>query len=144
MSQPDETQVLAAARQARTRAHAPYSQFRVGAAIVTGSGRIVQGCNVENVSYGATVCAERTAIWTAVATHGEKDITLVAVVAEGKKPIPPCALCLQVMAEFLKPSTPIILADETQVLQRTTFGELLPQPFGPGSFDPPKRDDPRC
>ena len=139
MSQTIEDQALAAAKRARKRAHAPYSQFRVGAAIVTGSGRIVEGCNIENVSYGGTVCAERTAIWTAIATHGEKEIGLVVVVAEGKRAVPPCALCLQVMAEFLKPSTPIILADETQVLQRTTFGELLPQPFGPGSFDPPAR-----
>jgi homotetrameric cytidine deaminase len=109
----------------------------VGAAIVMGSGRIVEGCNVENTSYGATVCAERTAIWTAVATHGEKDVQLVAIVAEGKTAVPPCALCLQVMAEFLRPSTPIILADEHEILERTTFAELLPRPFGPGSFDPP-------
>jgi cytidine deaminase len=132
-----EEQAIAAAKRARARAYAPYSKFKVGAAIVTGSGRIVEGCNVENASYGATVCAERTAILTAVATHGEAAVQMVVVVAEGKGAVPPCALCLQVMAEFLKPSTPIILADENGVLERTTFAALLPRPFGPGSFDPP-------
>jgi cytidine deaminase len=136
MSDPLEAEALNAARRARERAYAPYSKFKVGAAIILKSGRIVSGCNVENASYGATVCAERTAMWTAVATHGERDVREVVVVAEGEGPVVPCALCLQVLAEFCALETPVVLADMKTVHERTTFGALLPRPFGPGSFTP--------
>jgi homotetrameric cytidine deaminase len=137
MTHPLENEALKVARDARQRAYAPYSKFRVGAAVISKSGRIVPGCNVENATYGATVCAERTAIWTTVATHDERDIEAIVIVAEGHGPVVPCALCLQVMAEFCAPSTPIVLADMSAVQERTTFGALLPRPFGPGSFTPP-------
>ncbi len=137
MTHPLENEALEVARDARRRAYAPYSKFRVGAAVILKSGRIVAGCNVENASYGGTVCAERTALWTAVATHGERDVDAIIVVAESDEPVAPCALCLQVMAEFCGPSTPVVLADMTAVQERTTFGALLPRPFGPGSFTPP-------
>jgi cytidine deaminase len=131
-----EDDALKQARAARERAYAPYSKFRVGAAIILNSGRIVAGCNVENASYGATVCAERTAMWTAVATFGEPDARAIYVVAEGAAPVTPCAMCLQVLAEFCAPTTPVILADMKTIRERTTFGELLPRPFGPGAFTP--------
>lgn len=134
MSTFDESAALAVARAARGRAYAPYSKFRVGAAVALASGKIVPGCNVENASFGGTVCAERTAILSSVATHGEANITGIAVVAEGTGAVVPCALCLQVMAEFCNADTPIILADMSIVHERTTFGALLPRPFGPGSF----------
>lgn len=135
MSTIDESAALQVARSARSRAYAPYSKFRVGAAVVLKSGTIVPGCNVENASFGATICAERTAIVSAVAREAEKDIAAIVVVAESDGAVVPCALCLQVMAEFLKADTPIILADEKDVLERTTFGALLPRPFGPQSFE---------
>ncbi len=137
MTHPLEAEALTVARSARERAYAPYSKFKVGAALILKSGRIVAGCNVENASFGGTVCAERTAILTAIGTHGERDIAEVVVVAEGDGPVVPCALCLQVMAEFCNLATPVILADMKTVLERTTFGALLPRPFGPGSFTPP-------
>jgi homotetrameric cytidine deaminase len=136
MTHPLENEALKVARSARQRAYAPYSKFQVGAAVILKSGRVVAGCNVENASYGGTVCAERTAIWTAVATYGERDIEAIVIAAEGHGPVVPCALCLQVMAEFCGPRTPIVLADMNTVLERTTFGALLPRPFGPGSFTP--------
>lgn len=116
------------ASSARQRAHAPYSNFQVGAALRTGSGRVVSGCNVENASYGATICAERTAILAAVA-GGESEFTEICVVAKSKKLVPPCALCLQVMAEFCKPSFKVHLADLKGVQKTYTLGELLPHPF---------------
>ncbi|HSI06330.1 MAG: cytidine deaminase [Myxococcota bacterium] len=137
MTHPLENEALKVARSARQRAYAPYSKFRVGAAVILKSGRVVAGCNVENATYGATVCAERTALWTAVATHGERDVEAIVIVAEGDGPVVPCALCLQIMAEFCAPSMPIVLADMNAVQERTTFGALLPRPFGPGSFTPP-------
>lgn len=135
MTDPLESEALKVARSARERAYAPYSKFKVGAALILKSGRIVPGCNVENASYGATVCAERTAILSAVA-NGDHDIRSIVVVAEGDGAVPPCALCLQVMAEFCNAQTPIILANMNEVQERTTFGALLPRPFGPGSFTP--------
>lgn len=116
------------AKKARKLAYAPYSNFRVGAALLTKSGKIYTGCNVENASYGATVCAERVAMFKAV-SEGERDFEAIAVYAEAEKLAFPCALCRQVMYEF-SPDMKIISANKDKYEVRT-LNELFPYPFGP-------------
>jgi cytidine deaminase len=118
------------ATKARQRAHAPYSKFKVGAVLISDKGAMITGCNIENASYGGTVCAERTAILKAV-SEGVTRFTDVVVVTDAKTPAFPCALCLQVMAEFFDPETSIWVADTKRVHGVHAFSELLPQPFGP-------------
>jgi len=112
------------AREARTRAHAPHSGFRVGAAVRTGSGTIYPGCNVESVTYGLTLCAERVAIFSAL-SDDDTDIEAVAVaVAEGQAALP-CGACRQILIEFAAGAR-IVLAGEDGGLRVLTTGELLP------------------
>lgn len=118
------------AKVARKRAHAPYSGFKVGAALVTAKGRVYCGCNVENASYGGTVCAERVAILKAV-SEGESDFHGILVVTDADRPAFPCALCLQTMAEFFRPQARIAIADLKGVVSEHRFDELLPKSFGP-------------
>ena len=99
---------IAAAREARERAYAPYSGFRVGAAVVGASGRMYAGCNIENASYGLTVCAERVAIWKAV-SEGETNIRLVATVAGEGEIARSCGACLQVISEFSAADSPTLI-----------------------------------
>ena len=114
--------------RARDNAYAPYSRFKVGAAVVTEKGNIFSGCNVENASFGATICAERGAILAANAS-GERDYRCIVVVTDARPPSVPCALCLQVMAEFCSPGFEVFLAGPEGIESLTTLGELLPQPF---------------
>jgi cytidine deaminase len=120
-------QLLVAARRARARAYAPYSRFRVGAAVAAG-GRVFVGVNVENASYGLTVCAERVAVATAVA-GGARRIEAVAVASGTVPPTPPCGMCLQTLAEFGGPQLRIILVGSRGPAEVTTLGELLPRAF---------------
>lgn len=123
-------QAFLAARDARLRAHAPYSHFQVGGAVlVAGDARVFVGCNVENASYGACICAERSAIMHMVSVRGVGVIEHVVVVTAVSPPSVPCALCLQVIAEFATPKTQIHLADLEGIKRTVTFGELLPEPF---------------
>lgn len=137
----DEHLLREAARAARS-AYAPYSGFRVGAAIRTRSGRVFSGCNVENASYGLTVCAERAAALQAVAA-GHRQFAALAVVAGETEPAAPCGACLQVLAEFAAPSMPITLgsAGRPRLVVHTTLGDLLPRAFRlrPGSRSGAKR-----
>ena len=119
-------QLLAAARAVRARAHAPYSKFRVGAAVLDQRGRVHTGCNVENASYGLTVCAERNAVAAAVAA-GAKKIRAVVVVSDGA--VTPCGACRQVLTELGDPTTEVLLAGPRGVPRETTLGALLPQAF---------------
>jgi cytidine deaminase len=119
--------LAAAARRARSSAHAPYSRFRVGAAVLAG-GAIHAGCNVENASYGLTVCAERNAVAAAVLA-GAKRLEAVVVASNTSPPTPPCGMCLQVLAEFGPAALPVILVGARGVREETTLGQLLPRAF---------------
>jgi cytidine deaminase len=119
-----------AACEARERAYAPYSGFRVGAAIkAKGDDRIFAGCNVENASYGATICAERSAVMSLVSQLGRRELELAVVVTEADPPSPPCGICRQVLAEFASGGLPVYLATPGGIRERTTLDELLPRRF---------------
>lgn len=125
-------QLLAAARAARARAYAPYSRYRVGAALLTKSGRIFAGCNVENATYGATACAERNAIGAMVAA-GERDPVACVVVTAGPTPGTPCGICRQVLSEFAADMPVTLVAEDAagHVLARAErrLAALLPHAF---------------
>ena len=125
------SEAYALAKAARDHAHAPYSKFKVGAALkIKGKNELIQGCNVENASYGATVCAERTAFQTAVAKNGKTEYEYIVVITDTEPAVGPCGLCLQVMAEFCPPDFKVYLANLKGVQKETTFKELLKNPFG--------------
>jgi len=122
--------LIKAARQVRLRAHAPYSRFLVGAAVMDRRGGIHVGCNVENASYGLTVCAERNALAAAVAA-GARAIQAAVVVTNADPPATPCGACRQVLAEFGSPQTPIWLAGTSGAeIVKHDLGALLPAAFG--------------
>src|SRR3954467_10993573 len=119
--------LLAAARRAREHAVAPFSHFQVGAALRTAAGDIITGCNVENATYGLTVCAERIALFKAL-SEGHRRFTRVAVVAATDNPTPPCGACRQLLWEF-GGDLEVVLANETAVTARHRLAALLPHPF---------------
>ena len=126
-------EIIASALQAREKSYAPYSKFQVGACLETKSGRLYTGCNIENASYGATNCAERTAFFKAV-SEGERGFKRIVIVGggTGKKLeiCPPCGICLQVMLEFCNPEEfEVILAVSEQEYQVHLLRELLPMGF---------------
>ena len=121
-----DKELLQAALDARLKAYAPYSKFLVGAAVRAESGEIYTGCNIENASYGLTVCAERNALFKAVGA-GERKFTALCVVGDTEEPISPCGACRQVMAEFKVPF--IILANLNGKIVEYTLDELLPLSF---------------
>ena len=126
---PGDEQLVRVAALARERAYAPYSTYRVGAAIRTKRNKIHSGANVENASYGLTMCAERVAAFTAAAAGDAADYDAVAVVVAGDVLPSPCGACRQVLAE-LAPGTRVVLATTTGLSRVTTLGELLPEAFG--------------
>ena len=127
-SSPNDT-LLRAAKSAMTNAYAPYSHFRVGAALLTAKGEIFSGCNVENASYGMTVCAERTAIFSAVAKSGpELEIVAVAVVNDQGVPCSPCGACRQVIYEF-GPKASIYFLSKNNAWEEAVITDLLPEGF---------------
>ena len=119
--------LIGAAKQARENAHAPFSNFRVGAALRAKSGRIFTGCNVENATLGLTCCAERVAIFKAV-SEGERGFEAIAVVADSETLTPPCGACRQIIWEFCG-DVPVILTNVQGKIEQTTSGKLLPKPF---------------
>jgi len=123
---PELTELVAAARAVRERAYAPYSSFWVGAAVRGESGRIFSGCNVENASYGATICAERSAVLTMV-SEGDRRLTAVAVFTDAATLAMPCGLCRQVLAEFER-AAQIVVANPREV-RVIAFSALFPEPF---------------
>jgi cytidine deaminase len=128
-------ELLTCARAARDHAYAPYSRFLVGAALLTRDGRTFNGCNVENASYGLCNCAERTALFSAIAAGCEPcDFVAMAVIGDCPSPITPCGACRQVMSELCDGDMPVLLANLDGETQQTTVAELLP-----GSFKLPRR-----
>lgn len=126
------TNLVKQAIQARTMAYAPYSGFKVGAALLASDGTVYTGCNVENASYGATVCAERVAFFKAV-SEGKLSFSALAI-AGGREAVsttPPCGMCRQVLAELCGAEMPVLLADtDSGAYTQTTLGALLPLAFG--------------
>jgi cytidine deaminase len=120
------------AAKARERAYTPYSHYSVGAAVLTKSGDVYTGCNIENASYGATCCAERVALFKAI-SEGEQDIQMIAVIADGDKPVPPCGICRQVMIE-LAPQALVVMSNLEGKRERRTVQELLPSAFEKSSL----------
>lgn len=125
-----EQGLVQAAEQARLNSHSPYSGFKVGASVLMDNGQIYSGCNVENASYGGTVCAERVALWKAI-SEGAKKVQALVVVTDTDQPWPPCGMCRQVLSEFCPPEAPVILANLKGDQIRKTLGELCPDFFGP-------------
>jgi cytidine deaminase len=138
VSRPDDGELVAAARAARERAYAPYSGFRVGAALRTDQGEVVTGANVENASYGLAICAERAAVAAAVA-QGYRRFEAIAVAGPGADPVTPCGACRQVLREFPRGvDLQVLCAGEAgERVLATTLGALLPDSFGPDSLRPP-------
>jgi homotetrameric cytidine deaminase len=128
MTKKEVNVLFQAANTARLRAYAPYSEFFVGAALLLEDGTVIPGCNVENASYGGTVCAERTAFFSAIAIKGQK-IKPVAMVLVTDPLAVPCGLCLQVMAEFCSPKFPVYLATPKGIKKRLRFKQLMPNTF---------------
>ena len=123
--------LISAARQARENAHAPFSDFRVGAALRAGSGRVYTGCNLENATLGLTCCAERVAIFKAM-SEGERDFNAIAVVTDVDRLTPPCGACRQLIWEFCG-DIPVLLANLQGKVEKETSAGLLPRQFD-GSF----------
>ncbi len=124
----DDLMLMQLALKIREKAHAPYSCRKIGAALVTGGGRIYTGVNIENASFGATNCAERTAIFKAV-SEGELEIAKIAIAADGDRFPYPCGICRQVLAEFGGVDTKILCGNSSGDFEVYTLGELLPHAF---------------
>lgn len=132
--------LVAAAVTVRARAYAPYSRYHVGAALLASDGVVLEGCNVENASYGGTICAERNAVWHAVAS-GRRHFQALVVVTRGPTPGTPCGFCRQVLAEFAE-DLPVLLVGwddatgQEAARRRTNLSTLLPEAFRPSALDP--------
>lgn len=126
MDEKTREKLISAAKEAATKAYCPYSGYAVGAAVLTDSGRIYGGCNVENASYSLTVCAERNAIFKAVG-EGEKEIVALCVYSAGDKPPYPCGACRQTLAEFCDDAEIIVAGKDGS--KETTLKKLLPSAF---------------
>jgi cytidine deaminase len=122
-----DSNLIAAARNARLNAHAEFSHFKVGAALETADGTIIAGCNIENATYGLTICAERVAMFKAL-SEGHREFSRIVVVAETEVPTPPCGACRQILWEF-GGDMEVILANLKKETGRHRLSDLLPIPF---------------
>lgn len=122
--------LLQLAAEARERAYAPYSRFLVGAALLDADGHVHKGCNVENAAYGPTNCAERTALFRAIADgHSPGSFQAIAVIGDTEGPITPCGVCRQVLAELCRPDMPVYMGNLKGAFVKTTVADLLPGAF---------------
>jgi cytidine deaminase len=137
MTNEERAILISAASRARENAHAPYSQFRVGAALRANSGRIFTGCNIENSSFGLTVCAERVAVFKAL-SEGERRFDAIAVVADTERLTPPCGACRQILWEFCRDAE-VVLANLSGQITMRRVPDLLPDAFD-ASFIEKKED----
>jgi len=124
-----DKELIEHALKAAKNAYAPYSKFKVGAALLTRTGNIYTGCNVEIASFGATNCAERTAIWKAVSEEGRINIEKIAIVSDDEDYIYPCGICRQVMAEFADDDMEVICTEKNGEYKIVRFGDILPNAF---------------
>lgn len=129
-----EKQLIDAAKTVLHKAYAPYSEFRVGAALLTEDGQMFTGCNVENSSYGLSVCAERIAVFKAV-SEGNKKFTQLALVTETTSPAYPCGACRQVLSEFAPDLELLIASTKNTTIIRKRLGDLIPFVFGPDDLN---------
>src|SRR5436305_6258386 len=127
--------LIRAASQARSYARAPYSGFKVGAAVEDETGAVFTGCNIENASFGLTMCAERVAVFKAI-SEGAGKLVRIAVVTDAESLTPPCGACRQILWEFCG-DVELTLANLAGVRQTMTVGDLLPRPFDASSFEQP-------
>jgi cytidine deaminase len=118
--------LVSAAQRVSESAHAPYSKYKVGAAVLSSGGKLFTGCNVESASYGATICAERSAVAQMVAA-GEREIAAVAVFVDAAEPATPCGICRQVIVEFCDAAIVVCATPSARIV--TSIAELLPRPF---------------
>lgn len=131
--EPDLDALFAAARAAQARAYAPYSRFRVGAALLSEDGAVHAGCNVENAAYPSGSCAEQGAI-SAMVAGGGRAIRAILVIGDGTEPVTPCGACRQRIREFAAPGALVVIADAAGLRARFTLEELLPVSFGPANL----------
>ena len=118
------------ALEAQKNAYAPYSKFKVGAAILTETGNIYKGCNVENASLGASICAERNAATTAIAKEGKVSFKAIAIASTSEDPAPPCGICRQFLSEFTDTEAPVYLVSaKSGKTKEFSFGKLMPESF---------------
>ena len=124
-----DRELVMEAIEARKKAYAPYSGYKVGAALLTEDGKVYRGCNIENAAYSPTNCAERTAVFKAV-SEGDRNFKAIAVISDSPEPVAPCGVCRQVLAEFCARDFKILMcrADGTYKIQ--TLAEILPDSFG--------------
>lgn len=131
--EPDLDALFAAAQRAQRQAYAPYSRFRVGAAILAEDGEVYPGCNVENAAYPVGACAEAGAI-SAMVAGGARMIRAVLIIGDGAELVTPCGACRQRIREFAAPETPILIAGPDGIRARFSLAELLPASFGPANL----------
>ncbi len=132
-AEPDLDALFAAAQTAQSRAYAPYSRFKVGAAILADDGEVYRGCNVENAAYPVGACAEAGAI-SAMIAGGARAIRAIVVIGDGAELVTPCGACRQRIREFAAPETPIMIAGPAGIRARFSLAELLPASFGPANL----------
>ncbi|KZT59084.1 cytidine deaminase [Calocera cornea HHB12733] len=145
LSKEDKDRLIAAAIEAKDGSYSPYSKFRVGAALLTPTGAIIKGANIENASYGAAICAERTALVKAT-SEGIRQFVALAVTSDVPSPISPCGICRQFIREFCALELPVFLVpanygtygDGKGEITETTLDELLPYSFGPEDLELPR------
>ncbi|WP_449537016.1 cytidine deaminase [Ferdinandcohnia sp. Marseille-Q9671] len=123
-------QLIEEAKKARELAYVPYSNFNVGAALLTKDGKVYHGCNIENAAYSVTNCAERTALFKAY-SEGDKEFAAIAVVADTERPVPPCGACRQVISELCQSDTKVYLTNLKGEIQEISIEDLLPGAFTP-------------